>query len=379
MKPFTNHWLTGKEILLELRIKYLQVRLKSNNKIYQNLPFVDIEKNYEGRAANLQVASWRTVSFERGSLYTFYETVDGQQKSKIAIELPRRVFLANEAYVFSGRGIVYNAYYNCTVLETIETWGNDVNYSTEYLKITKTPTRTLDGLAISLLSLGAVSNYAHFLFDSLTKLTLLKNLPKEPDWLLISGPKTIWKEKILNYLNIRDKIIWVTETDEIRCEQLVFTSRINSSRHISPFAGKAVRIMFLSEKRETPASPPHRVVFASRKSTKDRKSGLEDLFHNFLPEFVEIVDFESLSMEETIRICQECKFFLGIHGAAFANIVFCNRGIKIAEFRIEEILHEHNRNYYQTLSDDLGFDHQIYRLKEDMDENDLKKLIQEVL
>lgn len=372
-----NYWLIGKEIFRSLRIKFHGARLKAYDKVYQNLPFTDIEKKYEGRAANFQLASWRTVSFERGELYAFYETIDGKLKKRITIELPRRVFLANDGHVFSNKGIIYNTYYNCTVLETVEEWGNDVNDSTEFIKITKTPSRSLEGLTISILSIGAVYNYAHFMFDSITKLTLIENLPKEIDWILVSGPQLPWKDKILDYLDLTKKVIWVNGYEEVQCDQLLFTSRINFSRHCSPFALNTIRKMFLSQ--NLLKGIPHRVIFASRKNAKDRRNNLEDLFHQFLPPFFEIIDFELLSMEETIRVCQECKYFSGVHGAAFANIVFCNPGIKVAEFQIEEILPEGHRNYYKGICDHLSFDHQVFILNEKMGESEMENLINQIV
>ena len=306
----------------------------------------------------------------------FYDTIDGRARKRITNELPRRVFLAHDGYVFSNKGIVYNDYYNCTVLETVEEWGNDVNDSTEFVKISKKPSQYLNGLSVSLLSIGAVYNYAHFLFDSITRLALFENLPKQPDWILVSGPKQPWKEKILDHLGLTQRVVWINESDEVRCEQLLFTSRINFSRHISPFSVKAIRQLFLPVDHHMTAKPaPHRIIFASRKSAKDRLNKFEDMLHKVLPACFEIVDFEQLTMTETIRLCGECKCFFGVHGAAFSNLVFCQPGIKVVEFQVEEILPDWHRNYYQTLGEALNLAHRIHLLNLSMDEKEVKRIL----
>ncbi len=367
-----------RELMHLFRKFLLRTRLKTAGRIFENLPFSVIESKYQGRAANKQLENWRTVFVENGKLYSYYDTIDGVRRCRITAELNRRIFLATEAGIYSGRGIVYNPYYNCTVLETLETWGSDVNYSTEFVKIRKNPLHTLHGLSVSLLSLGAISNYAHFLFDSITRLSLLRKLDIEPDRFLVSGPKTAWKEKILTYLQINDRVHWVNDNDEIKCEQLLFTSRVNFSRHVSPYAIEGIRSIFLPHNLQS-STTASRIIFASRKNAADRKNRFEDWIHDHLPPFVEVVDFEKMSMEETMHICQECRLFFGIHGAAFSNVVFCQSRIKIVEFQIAEVLPEWHRNYYETLYQYLDFDYEIKVVPREMSESAFQKMVQEIL
>lgn len=295
------------------------------------------------------------------------------------MELSRRLFLACNGHVFSAKGIVYNPYYNCTVLETVEEWGNDVNNSTEYTRITKQPLYSLSGVTISLLSIGAVYNYAHFLFDSIARLVLLDKVPVVADRILISGPKTAWKEKIISHLRLSEKVVWVEAEDELQCEQLVFTNRINYSRHISPFAISAIRKLFLLGTDSGVLPRPHRILFASRTNAKDRQHKFENLIQELLPSIVEIVDFEQLSMEETIKRCSECKCFIGVHGAAFSNLVFCNPHTKVAEFQIESVLPEWHRNYYQTLRGPLNFSYEVHLLNDTQQSTDIKIIIDTII
>jgi hypothetical protein len=359
-------------ILQRIRSKIHNTRRIASGQVGENLPFAEIEKKYLGRAINFQLENWRTISDEPGSLYCYYDTKNGESMKGLILELSRKVFLGFDAGIFSAKGIVYNNYYNCTVLETVEEWGNDVNLSTEYTHITKKPSRVLKGLSVSLLSLGAINNYAHFLFDSISRLVLFESLPKEIDWFLLPGPQRPWKEKILAHLGISSRVIWVNEREELNCEQLLFTTRVNYSRHCSPFAIRAMRRLFLPDEKKV---SPSRMIFASRKNAADRKHPYETIIHAALPSAVEVVEFENLSMEETIRICQQTKFFIGIHGAAFANLAFCPPGTRVLELQIGGILPEWHRNYYQTIGDYLSFDHHIQLMGENIGEHDLQKMI----
>lgn len=366
-----------KVLFSSIRSLFTKVRLQSLGKISGNLPFQDIEKRYVGRAANFQLEGWRRIHEEEGQLYRYTEYKDGEKKEKITREPTRKVYLANKGCIFSDKGIVYNPYYNCAVLETVEEWGNDVNDSSEYRKIKKMPGRYLPGLSFSLMNLGAVYNYAHFLFDSISRISLLQKLSLEPDWYLVSGPKQAWKEKVLDELNLLDKVVWINDHEEVQCEQLLFTNRLTFARHCTPFAANAIRNLFMDDLHN--GNAPFRIVFASRNNARDRKTEMESELLGLLPGNVEVIDFEQLSMKETIQVCRESKLFIGFHGAAFANVVFCNERTKVVEFQVEEILPEWHRGYYEVVCSYLLFEHKIISIKEQMDKNDLKSIVNSLL
>jgi hypothetical protein len=366
-----------KLLLKQFRLRFFQLRLKAQDKIYRNLTFHDLENESKGMYTNGQILSWRLIYQEQGSDYVFYETVDDRQNKRVAVEPARQVFLANDAGIFSSRGVVYNIRYNCAILETVESWGNDSNFSTDFVRISKKPSKILSGLSFSLLTLGAHNNYAHFLFDSLTKLGVLKKLSIVPDRFLVPGPPSPWKLKALNFLAV-DNLEWVTEDEEVFCEQLLFTSRVNSSRHITPFAVSTVRQLFLARLANKP-SERWRIIFAARTLASARKTSLEDLLTSCLPNHVEVIEFESLGMHEAIKLCQESILFFGFHGAAFSNILFCEPGTQVVELQLNTNLHDHNRNYYQVACDVLHLHHKVYQIHDKMSVDDVKILLDTIL
>jgi capsular polysaccharide biosynthesis protein len=363
---------------LEIRIKLHRARVKAAGGIYEILPFEEIEKKYLGRALNYQIYNWRTLFQEEGKVYYFFEAKGNEHLRKVGKEPVRKVFLANNALVFSDQGIVSNTYYNCAVLESVETWGEDTNTSGRIGLIQKKPTRVLNGLSLSLLTLGADTNYAHFLFDGLSRLALSKSVSVEPQWYLVSGPEKEWKKKILSSLQILDKVVWVGETDEVQCEQLLFTSRLSLSRHTTPYGAKAVRNLFMKEDHGQQTERT-RMIFASRRNSKIRVTPIEEKILALLPKSVEVIEFETLSMEETFRLCKECKLFFGLHGAAFSNVIFCEPGTRVVEFQLEGLLHEENQNYFQVTCETLQLEHTYHRIKETISEGELTRLVEKII
>lgn len=54
---------------------------------------------------------------------------------------------------------------------------------------------------------------------------------------------------------------------------------------------------------------------------------------------------EDYPFEEKVAIFNEAKIIVGLHGAAFANIVFCKKGVKIIE-----ILNKKTGNQFKNLA-----------------------------
>ena len=60
----------------------------------------------------------------------------------------------------------------------------------------------------------------------------------------------------------------------------------------------------------------------------------DDLVKNFLIEqgFVP-VKLENLSLKDQITFFNNANYITGLHGAGFANLIFCNKNTKVLEFK----------------------------------------------
>lgn len=73
-----------------------------------------------------------------------------------------------------------------------------------------------------------------------------------------------------------------------------------------------------------------------------------------------VVDFSSMSFEETIRTCLETKVLIGQHGAGFANSVFMEPGGKIIEYGPIKV------PCYYILANGCGLSYERTNLRDDI-------------
>lgn len=337
-----------------------------------------IEAEYAKKGLFKRDFSWQTFLKEDGHVYQRslatkekYIAVS-QTETKLVKEPDRFLFLGNNAGIISDLGIIYNKELDTVVAETLEHLGNEISYSTQFSHIDYQKSDPIKGVSLSICSLFGNTNYAHFLFDAIPKIYLAKDLLSYTNNILISGAKQPFQSKILDYLNLKQNLIWLEPESHLECEQLLFTSRLNHLSHVSPWGVNAVRKLFLQDDIVN-IKKPQKIVFASRKSSSIRKTNLEDVVTANLPD-AEIIEFSDLSLSQTIEVCQECSLFIGFHGAAFANLAFCNPGIKVIELQLENSVYK-TKYYFYSMAKYLKMDYQILTLSESMSSSDIKSII----
>ena len=345
---------------------------------YRILPFTNIETGYLKRGVFKRDFQWQTILKESGNVYQRLlivkkAKVTPQEQQKIIKEPNRCLFLGNNAGIFSSLGIIYDKEFDAIIAETLEHLGNEVSYSTQFTTIEYQVTPKIEGVSLSICSLFSDSNYAHFLLDAVSKIYLAKDLLSQIDNILISGSEKSFQRKTLNHLNLDQKLIWLESESHLECEQLLFTSRINHLSHVSPWGVNAIRKLFLQDEIVNNSKNTEKIIFASRKSSSIRKTILEEIVIANLPN-AEVIDFSDLAMSETIQVCQDCRIFMGFHGAAFANLVFCNPGTKVIEFHLENSLYK-TKYYFYSMAKYLKMNHQICTLSESMSNSEIKSIV----
>lgn len=184
----------------------------------------------------------------------------------------------------------------------------------------------------------AMNNYYHLMIETIPKISLFANLPeslKNAPVLLDSGVKTYPQllELLDTYLPDNHERIYIDSLEMIEVEELIVLSPLAWF----PYYGKdgmepkykdyifhPQAISFLRNAIEQPIKG-ERKIYLSRKSSKFRKFNESEIANAVKELGFEIVYTEQLTFHEQIQLFQSAKFIIGATGAAFTNLVFCNK------------------------------------------------------
>ena len=234
--------------------------------------------------------------------------------------------------------------------------------------------RKLNNSVLSLLTGGAGnSNYWHWMFDVLPRLNLCNKVInlKEIDYFLLPSLSKKFQTESLNLLNIPNtKRISSEKFRHIKAKKLIVTdhpvvttgnasidiqnipswitqwlkeSFVDKNNHSK---NENIKKVFIERKIIKNGSIPYRFI----ENEKEVKECL--LIRGFKP-----IVLENISFTEQISLFQNANCIVGLHGAAFANLSFCNPGIKVIEFRshssgsvIENLAKKLDLNYFSLVT-----------------------------
>lgn len=248
-------------------------------------------------------------------------------KTGLFPEPERIIYSLSNGGIASNSGLVYEAKTRLAIKETVHNWTYPPKYQPVLLAPRLPSPVYLEGVSLSLVTLGAEGFY-HFFHESLPKLFLAKSLLHSIDHILINGGGEGWKTRWLKQAGVPiEKVIWIGGLCHYQCKQLLFVSDVVANEQPNSWSVTALRSLL-----GIPSSPKdERWIWASRADATSRQLAWEDAILQQFPKF-ERVCFSTLTPEQTIQICNTCKVFAGPHGAAFSNIVFCNPGSIVVEF-----------------------------------------------
>ena len=110
---------------------------------------------------------------------------------------------------------------------------------------------------------------------------------------------------------------------------------------------------------ETPAIPPHRKIYLTRDHITTGRKVLNELqLRKLLTTYgFEIVRADNLSVMAQAKLFNESSYIVGPHGAALANIVFCEPGTRILElFNSKERAENPLYSIYSTIAEECCFE-----------------------
>jgi len=233
----------------------------------------------------------------------------------------------------------------------------------------------------------AASNYYHFLMETIPRILMLRATLEDTPEMKLIVPKDISKNKFIGqflrlfpWLDAKrvihwdmngtpgerviiDKLSWA-DWPQVKSSSGLTTHLLTPSMHLRT-AQKELRAA-MGLVRSKPSQ--HSVVFLTRGQDSGRKLVDEGalvgrLSRELSKANVKLVMFDgkALTVPEQAQIFADASVVVGVHGAAFANTLFCNTGVLVAELAFQSAFTHH----YQHTSAALGFKHQRFPLQTD--------------
>jgi Glycosyltransferase 61 len=175
----------------------------------------------------------------------------------------------------------------------------------------------------------AGGNYYHWLLDLLPRVLLLKHATQNfsnYDALLLNGSRANYEGETLTALGVpAEKIRYVDSSDRLQIASAVFPSM--DFNIVAPWKVHGLRQLASSVR-----SNQHRRLYLSRAHRAVRRIVNEKEISAILRQHdFEILEAENLSWREQADLFANAIMIVAPHGAALANIVFCQPGTRVVE------------------------------------------------
>lgn len=185
---------------------------------------------------------------------------------------------------------------------------------------------TLKGTCLFLSSDWAHTNYAHFLNDAVPRFHLFRQAgfsPKDVDWYFCSAPNRYCAE-LLQRLGIPLDRCVMGRPDSAITADIVLVPSLPGTQRIRPrWVVDFLQQSFLTQKR-----PPHRRLYIRRTESR-RIANDAALTAVLVNNGFEICEPEH--DEDQCRTFSEADIVIGAHGAALANLAFCQPATRVIE------------------------------------------------
>ena len=267
-----------------------------------------------------------------------------QNISNYAIEIKKaNVIGASNLIILSKKYVLYD----------LKFWdkNNSIDHSDEAIKYQKNNFCVLDNIISDDFFSEAIvlcgnysSNYYHFLIEIISKFQLLnqlnicKNIPLLVDFVCLKQPNY---RQLINYFNIHERKILSVEKNKIysigklyhiSCPNIIPPNyfkicSIKASDNLFNLSSLAyLRDRLLKIKGKVGTS---KKVFISRKNSGRRRTYNEEEVSVLLQKFgFEMLCPEDYTISEQVYIFNNADFIIGATGAAFTNLLFCNKTCK---------------------------------------------------
>lgn len=298
-----------------------------------------------------------------------------ENSEKVIVELSPEIYVAelNDVDVV-GENSVILAGNNCLydLIKQDEEKRYDIKYSSliaideNYAIINADKANKIIDNAISLIGFAS-NNYYHFTVELLSRLQYAdtfeeyRSLPILVDEVIKNIPQ--YYDLLRNVNKYNHSIIFIEKNKSYRVNKLVYPSYntwmpLNLKEGIelkskdSLISESAIKYIRNSVIKDYNKKGFRKIFISRRKSSNSRLINEKSIIQLFEFYGFEVICPEDLTFEEQIRIFSEAEYIAGASGAAFTNIIYCSKNVKILCI----IPKEYNFYIYSTISKLLGLE-----------------------
>ncbi len=252
--------------------------------------------------------------------------------------------------------------------------------------------KKITGTVLSLLTGGAGNdNYFHWIFDVLPRLKICEQVMdlKKIDFFLLPGIEKKYQHESLDIFKIpREKRLSSKNFRHIVADEIIITDHPyclkndadNEIENIPTWISKWLKSVCI--KKSENIKSMQKKIYIDRKDSTANTRYLRSIINetevkNMLKkEGFEFISFGDYSFKEQTEIINNSSVIVGLHGAGFANLCFCEPHTKVLELKsktsgkvCENLALANNLNYKCIISDLIGenYDNQFGHIKVPLD------------
>jgi Glycosyltransferase 61 len=178
------------------------------------------------------------------------------------------------------------------------------------------------------------AGYWHWLFDSVSRLSLLDRFP--PDTRVITPRLEPWMRWYLERLDLGGRII-ETDATALTVEHFYFSSPSSMTGCWNPYAVDFLRRSFLPHASPRPTALPKRFYIIRDGYTRGVVNEME-VREFFASRGWALIAPEKHSIPDQIALFRDAEAIAGLHGSAFTNLLWCLPGTSVLELVPENFM-----------------------------------------
>lgn len=296
------------------------------------------------------------IFFEKVAPYTIYDTYRFNGNDCILshttnyeiVRIPNGRLYTNNvdtiAAITSDNKLIARVSYQYKVDAKIDSINNKIFTQRYFIK-----PRYIAGTVFSMLSgNGPVNNIAHWFFDSIPRIHLLKEsgLFNEVDYFVVPAYVYDYQKDSLDLLGITDdKVIAGKEDLHIIAKNLIMSSHPRGERSflLPKWISEFLRKEYLKHTRVDPQMPKY--IYISRKDSVLRRVTNEDALVDVLSKYgFQIILNSKLTLIDKIKLFRNAEVIVSASGAGLTSLFFCQSGSTAIELFPQGFVFTHYYN-----------------------------------
>ncbi len=209
-----------------------------------------------------------------------------------------------------------------------EVWGVD-NHPI-FSKLALPRRRQLPGRTAIAVTPEAVGNYYHWLIDLLPRAALIRSSGCAFDRLLINGSRSKYEQDSLTALGLPPgNVSYVNERDRFEIEEAFVPSMDHAAPTIAPW--KIDLLHKLRDSISLRSDSPRRIYISRRRAAVRRLINEAEIVELLKAANFSFVELDHTPWNEQVALFRNAEAIVAPHGAALANIAFCEPGTSVTE------------------------------------------------